>query len=143
MFSTSSNLIPLMTPLSLGKSKNHSDPGQWYGDCPVLVGVLVIGFHGVVFLPSQASCSTMCLKTVVGLSKGMLSVKYFCPNKASFWCQSNLMLVIRLLTKIRSNLATLSFVDTAGFKILVSVCNVPICQELLNLRAFYAGMFFW
>ena len=58
-----------------------------------------MGFQDVLFLSSRASFSTTflknccrgeglrtttCLKVVVGLSKGMLPVKYFCFNKAIF-----------------------------------------------------------
>ena len=31
------------------------------------------------------------LKLLLGVSKGMLPVRYFCSNKASFLCQLNLM----------------------------------------------------
>ena len=63
------------------------------------VGELLVCFQDVMFLPSCASSSTTflnncgegeclvtttCVKTVVGVSKGMLSVKYFCSNKAYF-----------------------------------------------------------
>ena len=50
-----------------------------------------MGFQDVAFLPSRCVAigeglwSTECLKTVVGVSKGMLSVGYFCCNKASFY----------------------------------------------------------
>ena len=58
-----------------------------------------MGFQVAGFLPSRASfftifikncCrdesvrTTTCLKTVVGVSKGMLPAKYFCSSKASF-----------------------------------------------------------
>ena len=63
------------------------------------VGEVLLGFHGVAFIPSKASFSSMflknnssgeslvtttCLKTVVGVIKGMLPAKYFYSNKASF-----------------------------------------------------------
>ena len=59
-----------------------------------------MGFHDVAFLSSQACFSTTflkncgrgeghrtttCLKTVVGVSMGMLPVEYFCSNKDSFF----------------------------------------------------------
>ena len=40
--------------------------------------------------------ATTCLKTVVGVSKGMLPVKYFCLIRASFLCQLNFMEIIVL-----------------------------------------------
>ena len=58
-----------------------------------------MGFQDIAFLPTRASFSTTflkncgrgeslgtttCPKTVVGVSKGMLPVKYFCSNKAFF-----------------------------------------------------------
>ena len=36
---------------------------------------------------------------MVGVSNGVLPVKYFCYNKASFWCKSNFMENIRLLQR--------------------------------------------
>ena len=72
---------------------------------------LLMGFQYVAFLPSRASFFSTFLKncdgvvslgtttyhkTVVGVSKGMLPVKYFRPNKASSFCQSNFMEIIRL-----------------------------------------------
>ena len=66
------------------------------------MGMLLIGFQDVAFLPSRASFSTAfkkncgrgeslgttaCPKTVVGVSKGMLPVRYLLSNKASF-CDS-------------------------------------------------------
>ena len=54
----------------------------------------------VAFLPSKTISSTTCvLKMRLGLSKGMLPVKYFCSTKALL-CQSNLMEIIRRLTKM-------------------------------------------
>ena len=38
---------------------------------------------------SESLGTTTCPKTVVWVSKGMLPVKYFHTNKASFLCQSN------------------------------------------------------
>ena len=74
--------------------------------------LLLAGFQDVAFLPLRASfffttffihcCrgesfrTTTCLKTVVGVCKDMLPVKYFCSNKACFLCQSNLTETIRL-----------------------------------------------
>ena len=69
-----------------------------------------MSFQDVAFLPSRASfhaflknsgrCeslgTTMSLKSVVGVSKGMLPVKYFRSNKTSL-CQLNLMEIIGLL----------------------------------------------
>ena len=64
------------------------------------VGELLVGFQDVAFLPSELlflphfleNCgrgeslgTTTCLKTVVGVSKGMLPVKYFRSNTASFY----------------------------------------------------------
>ena len=58
-----------------------------------------MGFQDVAFLPTQAyfsttflrSCgsgeclgTTTCHKTMVGVGKDMLPVKYFCSNKASY-----------------------------------------------------------
>ena len=58
-----------------------------------------MGFQDVVFLSSQCSFTakfltncgrseslgtTTCLQTVLGVNKGMLPVKYFQSNKASF-----------------------------------------------------------
>ena len=40
--------------------------------------------------------TTMCPMTVVGVSKVILSVKCFCCNKVSFFCQLNFMEIIRL-----------------------------------------------
>ena len=54
-----------------------------------------MGFQNIAFLPSRASFPTTflkncgrgeclvtitCLKTIVGVSKGVLHVKYFCSN---------------------------------------------------------------
>ena len=69
-----------------------------------------MGFQDVVFLSSRASFSTTFLKNCgrgeslgtttylkafVGLSKGILPVKYFRSNKTSL-CQLNFMEIIRL-----------------------------------------------
>ena len=37
----------------------------------------------------ESLVTTTCLKTVVGVNKGMLPVKYFCYDKVSFLCLSN------------------------------------------------------
>ena len=81
------------------------------------VGELIIGSHDVAFLPSRASFSTTflkncgrgeslrtttCLEAVVGVSTGMLPVKYFCYNKASF---------MSVLFHADYKTVTLSFVD--------------------------------
>ena len=73
------------------------------------------GFSGCSFLPPELVFPPHFLKIVVelkasgpphvlelwlGVSKGMLPVKYFCSTKPLF-CQSNLMEIIRLLTKMR------------------------------------------
>ena len=64
----------------------------------LLVGELLMGLQDVAFYPSElffiiflknggrgeSFWHATCLKTVVGVSKGMLPVKYFCSNKASF-----------------------------------------------------------
>ena len=62
------------------------------------VGELIIGFQDVAFPPLQASYNTTflrhcgggkslgtttCLRTVAGVDKGMLPVKYVCSTKAS------------------------------------------------------------
>ena len=56
----------------------------------------------------------------LGVSKGMLVVKYFCFNKASpvsvEFCDDD-----RTATKMRYSLASLSFEDITGLKIVVSV----------------------
>ena len=75
------------------------------------VGELLMGFRDLAILPSSASISitflkncgiceslrtTTCPKTVVGVSKGMLPVRYFAPQ-GLFLYQSNIMDIIRLL----------------------------------------------
>ena len=75
---------------------------------------LLVGFQDVAFLPSLAELSTTsmkfffrgrvlrtttCPKTLVGVSKGMLPVRYHHSNKASFLCQSNFMEIARLLQR--------------------------------------------
>ena len=47
----------------------------------------------------------------------------------AFLCWSNLMEIIRLLTKMRQNLATLCFGHMAGFRIVMSVCLPITVQE--------------
>ena len=79
-----------------------------------LVGELVIGSQDIAFTPSRATFSTTfpkkccrsespvttpCLNNVVGVSKGMLSIKYSNSNKTFFLCQSNFMEIIRLLQR--------------------------------------------
>ena len=59
-------------------------------------GEVLMCFQDEGFLPSRPCFSTMSLITVVGVSKGMLLVRYFRSNKASFLCQSNLVEIIRL-----------------------------------------------
>ena len=69
-----------------------------------MVTELLMSFLDVAFLPSWASFPPHFLKMEVevkasgqpyviklwlGVSKGMLSVKYFCSNTASFLCQTN------------------------------------------------------
>ena len=71
---------------------------------------LQIGVQDAAFLPSRANffttflenCgrgeylgATACLKTVVGVSRGMLPVKYFCSNEA-FLCRLNFVEIIRI-----------------------------------------------
>ena len=58
---------------------------------------------------------TTCLKTVVGASKGMVPVKYFCSNKASF-CVSGMSWSSQDCHKVEVNLATLCFGDITRFK---------------------------
>ena len=83
-----------------------------------------MGFKDIVFLASRARFSTTfinncgggeslwtttCLRNVVGVSNSILPVKYFCSNDASFLsfeCNH------RTATKMRLNMATLSFGNT-------------------------------
>ena len=58
---------------------------------------------------------------MVGVSKGMLIVKYFCSNK-SFSCVSQILLRSQGCCKDEVNVATLSFMDISIFKAVVSVC---------------------
>ena len=60
------------------------------------------------------------LKLWLGVSNGMLPVKYFNSNKASF-CISQISLRSHGCHKDDVNLATLSFGDIARFKTVVSV----------------------
>ena len=75
----------------------------------ICVGKLLMVFQDVAFLSPRASFSTAflkncgsgkrfgtttCLKTVVGVSKGMLLVRYICSNKISFLCQSHFVNII-------------------------------------------------
>ena len=70
-----------------------------------------MGFQDVTFLPSRANFSPHFLKIVVevkasgpphvlalwlGVSKGMLPVRYFRSNKSSFLCKSNFIEIIWL-----------------------------------------------
>ena len=54
-----------------------------------------------------------------------------------FLCQSNLMEIVRWFTKMRQNLATCSFWDITGFKIVVS-----LEEKILLLHAFSVISFF-
>ena len=93
-------------------------------------------FQDVAFLPSSASISTTliekcgrseCLETTTcpkqwfGVSKGMLPVKYFCSTKHPF-VSVKFNGDHKTDAKMRQNLATLSFGDITGFKI--------VCQNL-------------
>ena len=94
-----------------------------------------MSFQYVVFLPSLASFCTAFLKHFMvevntlgpphviklrlGLSKGMLPVRYFCSNNSSL-CQFKLVKV-KSFHKIEVNLATIRFWSINGFKAMVSV----------------------
>ena len=87
---------------------------------------LLMAFQDVTLLPSGASFSatfpknygrceslvtTTCLETVVGVSKGMFPVIYFCSNKASFvsvkFCGDHKTYMVEV------NVAILGFMDIA------------------------------
>ena len=70
-------------------------------------------------------------KTVIGVNKGMLPVKYFHPSKASL-CQFNIMDIIRLLANMRLNLAILGFVDITRFKIVVSLNANSVMEKAVD-----------
>ena len=55
------------------------------------------------------------LKVMLVVSKSMLSVKYFCSNKAYF-CASQILWRSRGCYKDEVDMATLSFGDITGFK---------------------------
>ena len=86
----------------------------------VRVGELIKAFQDVVFLSPGSSFSTTFLKIMVvlgplhglklwlGVSKGMLPVKYLHPKNDSFLSKSNFMEIVRP-SKIEVNLATLTF----------------------------------
>ena len=59
--------------------------------------------------------TTACPKTVVGVSKGMIHVKYFRSNKSSF-CVCRISLTLQGCHKDEVNLATLSFRDVTDVK---------------------------
>ena len=61
---------------------------------------------------------------MVGVSKGMLPVKFFHSNKASF-CVSLILWRSSESHKVEENLSILSFGDSTEFTIVVSVC---LCQ---------------
>ena len=97
-----------------------------------------MGFQDVSVLSSRASYSTTfpencvraeCLgsstflRTIFGIGNGMLNLEYICSNKSFLMCQLNFMKTIRLSQSL-VNLATLTFMDIAGFKTVVSVCHI-------------------
>ena len=105
-----------------------------------------MALQGVAFLPSRATfyttflhnCgrgeslkTTTCPKTVVGVSKGMMSVKCLRSNKASF-CVSGISWRSLLCHRVEVNLATLSFWDITGFKTVVFVCQEFSCDIFIQ-----------
>ena len=86
-------------------------------------------------LPSRGSFSTTfhkncvrgeslgtitCLETVVGVSKGMLPVKYLLLQQSPFFVSVKFHGDHKTVTKMRQNLVALSFGDITGFKTVVS-----------------------
>ena len=105
---------------------------------------LQMGFHEVASLPSQASSTPRFFKIVVmvktsgpphvltlwlGVSKGMLPVRYVQFNKSSF-CVSQTSLRSQGCYKDEVNLAMLNFGDFTRGNTLVSLC-------LLYTHTFY------
>ena len=97
-----------------------------------------MSFQDVAFLPYQACFSPYFLLIVVdvialgpphvlklffGVGKDMIPVKYFCSNKASFFVSVLVSIKFHVdhmtVTKIKQNLATLSFGHVTGFRTLV------------------------
>ena len=61
------------------------------------------------------------LELRLGVSKGMLNVKYF-PSPKNFFVQVEFCGNHKTVTEMRQNLTTLSFEGITGFKIVVSFC---------------------
>ena len=64
---------------------------------------------------------------MVGVSKGMLSVKYFCSNMDSFFVSVEFDGDHKTVTNMRLDLATLSLGDIAGFKIVYICVVLGVC----------------
>ena len=71
------------------------DSEEESNSCLSLRDIFPLHFLDIVVLVT-ASGPPHVLRLWLGVGKGMLPVKYFCSNKASFLCQSNLMDVITL-----------------------------------------------